>query len=338
MQKLLLPPPARPYLTQSVLVRSGWPFVVMETAHMSSHTIASPTRFAWLSITAAVLTIGIKFAAYLLTGSVGLLSDALESLVNLATAVLTLVMLGVAARPPDDDHAYGHGKAEYFASGAEGAMIVIAAISIIGSAVPRLFDPQPIGQVGLGLALSLVASAINYGVARVLRRASRQHGSIALEGEAHHLMTDVLTSVGVIIGITLVALTGFEQLDPIIALLVAVNIIWSGFTLMRRSALGLMDTALPADDREKIAAVLQRYVDQGIEFHALRTREAGARRFVSVHILVPGEWSVREGHREIEQIERDIRAALPGAIVFTHLEPVEDPASFEDAGLDRGGI
>lgn len=296
---------------------------------------ASPTRYAWLSIGAAVLTIGIKFAAYLVTGSVGLLSDALESLVNLATAILALIMLSIAARPPDEEHTYGHGKAEYFASGAEGALIVLAAVSIIASSVPRLLAPQPIEQVSLGLALSVVASLINLVVARVLLRASRAYGSIALEGESRHLMTDVFTSIGVVIGLVLVAVTGIERLDPILALLVAANIIWSGFQLMRRSALGLMDTALPTAEREKIDAVLHRYAAEGIDYHALRTREAGARRFVSVHILVPNDWTVAYGHRKLEQIEQEIRTVLPSATVFTHLEPIDDPTSFEDTTLDR---
>lgn len=302
--------------------------------HMAQNSQHAPTRFAWLSVVAALATIGIKFAAFFVTGSVGLLSDALESLVNLATAILALVMLQIAARPPDAEHAYGHTKAEYFASGAEGALIVAAAVSIIVSALPRLFTPEPIEQVGIGLVLSLIASLINFFVAQVLLRASKAHGSIALEGESRHLMTDVFTSAGVVLGIMLVAATGFNRLDPIIALVVAANIVWSGVQLMRRSALGLMDTALPEAERAKIEAVLRRYTSQGISFHALRTREAGARRFVSVHILVPDEWTVRDGHEKLEQIERDIRGAVPNATVFTHLEPRDDPASFRDTGLE----
>ena len=302
---------------------------------MTHYHQPSPIRYAWLSIAVAVVTISIKFAAYFVTGSVGLLSDALESLVNLATAFLALFMLSVAARPPDEDHSYGHSKAEYFASGAEGGLIVVAAVSIIASAVPRLFAPQQIEQVGIGLALSFLAAVINFVIARVLLRASRAHGSIALEGEARHLMTDVVTSIGVVGGIILVTLTGIERLDPLIALLVAANIVWSGLVLMRRSALGLMDTSLPLADLQKIDAVLDRYAAEGIDYHALRTREAGARRFVSVHILVPSDWTVTRGHRKLEQIEQDICAVLPNATVFTHLEPLNDPASFEDASLDR---
>jgi cation diffusion facilitator family transporter len=299
-------------------------------------TRASLTRFAWLSIGAAVATIGLKAGAYFVTGSVGLLSDALESLVNLVAAVVALVVLTIAARPPDDDHAYGHDKAEYFSSGVEGGLILIAAASIAWAAVGRLRDPQPIEQAGLGLAISVAASAINLVVARVLLQAGRHYRSITLEADAHHLMTDVWTSVGVVLGVGAVALTGWERLDPIIALIVAANIVWSGARLLQRSALGLLDTALPADERAQVVAILTAYADrEGVQFHALRTRQAGARRFVSFHILVPGTWTVQRGHALLECIESDVRAALPNTTVFTHLEPIEDPESFEDQTLDR---
>ena len=296
----------------------------------------SLTRFAWLSIAAALVTIGLKAGAYLLTGSVGLLSDALESLVNLVAAVVALVVLAVAARPPDDDHAYGHGKAEYFSSGVEGGLIIVAAASIGYAAVGRLLSPAPLEEVGLGLAISVAASAINLAVARVLLQAGRHYHSITLEADAHHLMTDVWTSAGVVIGVALVALTGWERLDPIIALIVAANIVWSGARLLRRSVLGLLDTALPKEERAAVLDVLERFrAEQGVQFHALRTRQAAARRFVSMHVLVPGEWSVQRGHLLLEQVERAVRAALPNATVFTHLEPIEDPLSFEDQQLDR---
>jgi cation diffusion facilitator family transporter len=293
------------------------------------------TRFAWLSIAAALATIGLKTGAYLLTGSIGLLSDALESLVNLAAAVVALAALNVAARPPDDDHAYGHDKAEYFASGVEGALILVAAASIGYSAVERLLNPAPLEQVGLGVAISLVATAINAAVARVLLRAGRQYSSITLEADARHLLTDVWTSAGVILGVILVASTGLTWLDPIIALLVAANIIWSGIGLVGRSAQGLMDTALPAAERQAVQQVLDHYTQQGVEVHALRTRRSGARRFVSFHVLVPGGWSVRRGHTLLERIEGDIRAVIGNATVFTHLEPLDDPVSWHDQGLDR---
>lgn len=295
---------------------------------------SSLRRYAWLSIAAAVATIGLKATAYFLTDSVGLLSDALESLVNLAAAILMLWIVGVAARPPDEDHAYGHTKAEYFAGGAEGALIVLAAGGIGWTAVDRLLSPRPLEQLGLGLAISVVASAINLGVALILLRAARRHRSIALEADGQHLMTDVWTSAGVLAGIGLVALTGWESLDPIVAILVAINILWTGYQLVRRSALGLLDTALSEGEQARLKAILDRHTGPELQFHAVRTRQAGSRQFISMHVLVPGAWSVRRGHDLLEVIEAEIRAALPGTTIETHLEPLEDPASFLDTGLD----
>ncbi|MEI7646483.1 MAG: cation diffusion facilitator family transporter [Chloroflexales bacterium] len=305
---------------------------------MKSASQSSLTRFAWLSIAAAILTIGLKSGAYLVTGSVGLLSDALESVVNLVAAIVALVVLTVAARPPDEDHAYGHNKAEYFSSGVEGSLILVAAASIAYAAIGRLLDPKSIEQAGLGLAICVGASAINFVVARVLMKAGRHYHSITLESDSHHLMTDVWTSVGVVIGVALVAITGWEILDPIIALIVAANIVWTGARILRQSALGLLDTALPAEERREVVAVLARYVaSEGVQYHALRTRQAAARRFVSVHILVPGSWTVQHGHKLLDQIEQDVRVALPNTTIFTHLEPIEDPASFADQSLDGMG-
>ncbi|MBE7554083.1 MAG: cation transporter [Anaerolineales bacterium] len=298
----------------------------------------SLTRFAWLSIATALVTIGFKLSAYLFTGSVGLLSDALESLVNLVAAIIALVMLTISARPPDEEHAYGHSKAEYFASGAEGTLILVAAVSIVVTAVGRLINPQPLEQVGLGLTVSVIASLINLVTAQVLLRAGRRYNSITLEADAKHLLTDVWTSGGVLVGIGAVVLTGWERLDPIIALLVAVNIIWSGVSLVRRSALGLMDTALPGEDQAAIQQTLERYRQEGVQFHALRTRSAAARRFVSVHVLVPGTWTVHQGHNLLEQIEADLRSQFQHITVFTHLEPLEDTASWQDTTLDRDKI
>ena len=296
----------------------------------------SLTRYAWLSIGAAVVTIGMKSGAYLLTGSIGLLSDALESVVNLVAAIVALGVLTIVARPPDDEHAYGHDKAEYFSSGVEGTLILIAAASIIYTASERLLNPQPIEQIGMGLLISIGASAVNFVVARVLLQAGRRHHSITLEADSNHLMTDVWTSVGVVAGMGAVALTGWERLDPIVAMIVAANIIWSGIRLLQRSVLGLLDTALTAPDQALVIAILTRYCEEeGIQYHALRTREAGARRFVTMHILVPGAWSVAQGHRLLERIEAEVYEALPGANVLTHLEPLEDPVSFEDQALDR---
>ncbi len=292
-------------------------------------------RFAWLSIVAAVATIGFKVAAYLFTGSVGLLSDAMESFVNLVTAVLALWMLTIAARPPDEEHAYGHDKAEYFSSGIEGTLILVAAVSIIASAVPRLLAPQPLEQVGLGLALSIIASAINFGVARVLLQAGRHHRSITLEADAHHLLTDVWTSAGVLIGIVAVSFTGWQILDPVIAIFVAINIVWAGVKLLRRSVQGLMDTAIDPEHRQSVQRVLTHYEAEGVHHHALRTRQAGGRNFVEFHVLVPDWWSVKQGHTMLEHLESDIRRAVPQVTVFTHLEPDNDPASWQDVELDR---
>ena len=298
----------------------------------------SLARYAWLSIGAALTTMALKAGAYWVTGSVGLLSDAMESLVNLAAAIVALIALTVAVRPPDEEHAYGHGKVEYFSSGFEGALILVAAGTIAYAAVQRLINPQPLEQVGLGLAISVAASAINFVVATVLMRAGKKHHSITLEADAQHLMTDVWTSIGVIVGVAAVALTGWERLDPIIALLVAANIVWSGFQLLRRSALGLIDTGLLPEDMDKIEDVLNQYRIKDIKFHALRTRQAGMRRFVSVHVLVPGAWTVLDGHHLAEEIENDLRGALGGAIIFTHIEPLEDPSSWDDTQLDRAAV
>jgi len=296
---------------------------------------ASLKRFAWLSIAAALVTIALKVVAYLLTGSVGLLSDAVESLVNLVGAAMALAMLTVAARPADDDHAYGHGKAEYFSSGVEGTLILIAAISIAVAAVERLVHPRPLEQVGIGLGVSAAATGVNLVVARILLQAARRHHSVTLEANAQHLMTDVWTSAGVIVGVSAVALTGWLRLDPVVALMVAANIVWAGVKIVRESALGLMDTALPTHEREAVQAAVARHCCDGVEYHALRTRQSGARRFVSLHVLVPGDWTVHRGHHLLEQIEADIRQVVPYVTVLTHLESLDDPSSWDDLTLDR---
>lgn len=293
-------------------------------------------RFTYLSIAAAIATIVLKLGAWALTGSVGLLSDALESFVNLAAALMALWMMIISERPPDEEHAFGHSKAEYFSSGVEGALILLAAVGIGWSAVDRLLDPQPLENVGLGLLISLAASVVNFAVARVLLRAGRRHNSILLEADARHLMTDVWTSAGVLVGVGLVTLTGWLPLDSIVALAVAANIIWSGVQLVRRSALGLLDTAIPGEERDKITHVMENYQQQGVAFHSLRTRQAGMRRFISMHVLVPGHWTVQRGHDVLEEIERDVRSSFSSpTTVFTHLEPIEDPVSMQDIGIDR---
>ena len=296
---------------------------------------ANLSRFAWLSICAAVLTIALKSAAFWLTGSVGLLSDALESLVNLVAAIMALAMLTVATRPADEMHAYGYSKAEYFSSGLEGALILLAAAGIVWTAVPRLLVSQPLEHIGIGLVVSVVASAINFGVARVLLSAGKEYRSIILEADARHLMTDVWTSAGVVLAVGAIALTGWLCLDPIIALIVAANILRTGWQLLSRSTRGLLDAALPAAEQDAIKQVLNRYESQDIQYHALRTRQAGTRAFISLHVLVPRDWTIQRGHDLLERLERDIRAAVPGAHLFTHLEPQGDPAAWEDIGLDR---
>ncbi len=296
----------------------------------------SLTHYAWLSIAAATLTIGLKAGAYLLTGSVGLLSDAIESVVNLLAAIMALSMLTIAARPPDDSHTYGHGKAEYFSSNAEGVLILVAAAGIMVTAIERIINPREIEQVGVGLAISVIASLVNLVVAQILLRAGKKHASITLEADGHHLMTDVWTSVGVVAGVGAVALTGWTILDPLIALGVSANIVYTGVQLIRRSIAGLMDASLSSEEMQAVEDVLEKYrSEKGIDFHALRTRQAGARHFISVHVLVPGEWTVHDAHHIAEDIEAEIRAVVQNSVAFTHLEPIDDEISQHDIDLDR---
>ncbi len=292
-------------------------------------------RYAWLSIAAALATIALKTIAWLMTGSVGLLSDALESGVNLAGAMMALAMLTLAERPADEGHAFGHGKAEYFSSGFEGLLILLAAGAIVIAAIDRLLQPQPLEQIGIGLLVSLLASLINLAVGRLLLIAGRRQRSIIIEADGQHLLTDVWTSAGVILGVGAVAVTGWLWLDPLLALLVASNIVWTAWRLLQRSASGLMDASLPAEEHARVLAVLDAYRARGIDFHALRTRESGMRRFVSLHVLVPGGWTIARGHQLVEEVESEIRQALPHASVFTHLEPIEEAVSQEDISLDR---
>ncbi len=294
------------------------------------------TSFAWLSIAAAITTIALKTGAYLLTGSVGLLSDAMESLVNLAGAIMALGMLTIAARPADETHVYGHSKAEYFASVTEGLLILGAAAGIISAAISRLLQPHELEKLGLGLGVSIAASIVNFIVARILLREGKARRSITLEADANHLMTDVWTSIGVIGGVAVAGFTGWSILDPLVAIIVALNIVWTGVRLVGRSVSGLMDTALPASERVLIEAVMEKYHKKGVSFHALRTRQAAARQFISVHVLVPGKWTVHDAHHVAEDFESDVREALGSAVtVFTHIEPVEDELSMDDIFLDR---
>lgn len=293
-------------------------------------------KFIWLSIAAAIATISLKAAAYFYTGSIGLLSDALESVINLAAAIVALLMIKIAAQPPDEEHSFGHDKAEYFASGIEGTLIFIGAIAIAYTALPRVFAPQPVENLGVGLIVSSIATVINLIVGLLLIRVGKSQHSIVLEADGQHLITDVWTSIGVVLGIFLVGLTGWLVLDPLIALLVALNIVRTGFRLIQRSALGLMDTAVSPEAHETIVKILDRYAaTKKIDYHALRTRQSGARKFISVHILVPDEWTVQKGHDLIEEIESEICAAVADSTVFTHLEPLEDPSSWNDVELFR---
>ncbi len=299
------------------------------------HSKTPLTNFAWLSIAAALMTILLKTGAYFLTGSVGLLSDAAESIANLVGAIMALAMLVIAARPADQSHSYGHSKAEYFSSGVEGTLILIASGGIIWSSIDRLIHPKALEQLGLGIVVSVVASIINFVVARTLMSAGKRENSITLESDAHHLMTDVWTSVGVIAGVGLVALTGWASLDSLVALLVGINIIWTGIQLVRRSVAGLMDASLPKNEQDIIETVMTKYRGKEVDFHALRTRQAASRRFVSVHMLVPGTWSVHDAHHFAEDFETDIRAALGEAVITTHLEPIDDELSMHDILLEQ---
>jgi cation diffusion facilitator family transporter len=297
--------------------------------------VSGARSFALLSIAAALVTIALKALAWWLTGSVGLLSDALEGTINLAGAIVALTVLGIVLRPPDENHAFGYTKAEYFSSGIEGALILVAAIAIAWTAIERLITPRPLDNIGAGLVVSAAASVVNFAVAQRLLAAGRRYRSIALEADARHLLTDVWTSVGVIAGVAAVWLTGWDRLDPLVALTVAANIVWTGYQLLRRSAHGLLDRALPEDQLKTLNVVLDRYRAQGMDFHAVRTRQAGARSFVTLHVLVPADWSVARGHDMAHRVEDDIRATLPGATVMTHVEPLGYPESYQDMDLDR---
>jgi len=295
----------------------------------------SLTGFAWLSIIASIITIVLKSLAYFLTGSVGLLSDAMESVVNLAAAIMALLMLKIAEKPPDKDHVYGHNKAEYFSSIVEGILITIAAISITYAAIQRILHPQNLEKISLGLLITIVASLINLFVGLILIKKGKQFSSITLKADGQHLLTDVWTSVGVILAVFIVSLTDWQILDPVIAIFVAFNIVFTGYSLMKQSVLGFMDTVLSKEDRRVINQILKKYCLKPIKYHSLLTRQSATRKFVSFHILVPDNWSVKKGHNLIEKIETEIRKTLPNTHVLTHLEPVNDKKSWEDIGIDR---
>jgi len=292
------------------------------------------TKFAWLSIAAALVTIGLKTAAWLITGSVGLLSDAAESVVNLVAAVVALFALRVAARPADKNHHFGHSKAEYFSSAIEGVMIFVAAVVIVAFAVERLIFPRPLEEIGVGLLITVGASVINGGVALVLLGAGAKYNSITLRADGHHLMTDVITSAGVVVGIGLVWITGWNWLDPVVALLVGLNILWTGWRLVSESASGLMDESLPKEQNARLRGILAEHETEEIKFHAFRTRISGARAFMEFHMLVPGAWSVQRGHDAMEDLIDLIQEEFSELRVIGHLEPIEDPRSYEDIHID----
>ncbi|WP_026917611.1 cation diffusion facilitator family transporter [Gordonia shandongensis] len=287
------------------------------------------SRWALLSIATALVTIALKTLAWQITGSVGLLSDAAESVVNLVAAVVAFFALRIAARPADDDHNFGHAKSEYFSAVVEGVMIVVAAVVIMATAVDRLINPRELESVGIGLVVSVIASVLNAVVAWQLLRVGRRHRSATLEADGQHLLTDVWTTGGVVVGVGLVAVTGWTVLDPVIAIIVAVNILFVGYRLVKESTLGLMDTAVPDAERAAIDAVLDGFRTDGVDFHDVRTREAGHLRFVQLHMLVPGRWTVQRAHDLLEEVETELHSAVEDLRPTIHLEPIEDPRSYE---------
>lgn len=291
-------------------------------------------RFAWLSVATGIVVFALKLTAWQLTDSVGLLSDALESTVNIGAAVVAVFALRAANRPADAEHHYGHGKAEYLSAMVEGFLILAASAAIIATAILRLLNPKPLEDVGIGLAISVLASVLNGVVAYILIRVGTRHRSIVLVADGKHLLTDVWTSVGVVVGVGAVALTGWLVLDPLIALAVGANILWTGWGLLRESVSGLLDERLPDKDIEQVVEVLAAKESETVHFHALQSRAAGRQRFVSMHMLVPGEQSVRTAHDLAQEIEDDIDERLPGTVVSIHIEPLEDPRAWDD--IPRG--
>lgn len=305
------------------------------TTTPSATTPTNLQKFAWLSIFAAITTIALKTGAWVLTGSVGLLSDAAESVVNLVAAIVALVALRVAAAPANQKFPYGRAKAEYFSAAVEGLMIMVAAVVILVTSVERFLKPQPLESLGLGLAISVLASVVNGVVAMILLRAGRTHRSLTLTADGKHLMTDLVTSAGVVIGVALVWLTGWDRLDSIVAFAVGINIIITGLKLLTESAAGLLDATLPPEENEAIITILDRRTDGEVSFHGLMTRVAGQQRYATVHVLVPCEWTVKRGHDYIEELESELRTAVPGLQVLSHLEPDADPVSYDDNPTGR---
>ena len=301
----------------------------------SQQSTGSPdlSRYGWLAVATALATIALKAGAWLVTGSVGLLADAAESIVNLVAAVVALIALKIAMKPADANHNFGHTKAEYFSAAVEGVMIFIAAISIGIFAVQRLLVPQPLEAVGVGLVISVVASVLNSAVALLLIRAGRRHHSIALKADGKHLMTDVWTSAGVLAGIVLVWLTGWDWLDPVIAIAVGVNILFAGYALVQESTAGLMDVSLPEEDNERLRAILSSRAGAEVGFHLMRTRVSGTRQFMEFHLLVPDEWNIKQGHDFLEDLSDEIVSEFPRMTVTGHIEPINDARSYSHADL-----
>ena len=295
----------------------------------------SLTVFAWLAIVASLINVSLKMSAYWLTNSVGLLTDGLESFVNVGASCLALAVIKVSQQPPDEEHSFGHEKAEYFSGGVEGALIFMAAALGLFNSVTRFFKPSVIEQLGVGIGLSLLATLLNLGVGLLLRKQGREHQSLALEADAQHLLSDVLFSLGVVVGVGLTRITQWRDWDPLVGVLVSLYMAWVGVQLVRRAVAGLLDSSLSVQELDDIRTILDAFRTDRIDFHALRTRRAGRSAFVQVHVLVPGEWTVRKGHQLLEDVEAAIRQRVPGARVITHLEPMEDPCSFEDIPLDR---
>mgnify|MGYP000886749282 CR=1 FL=1 len=296
------------------------------------------SRYGWLAVATALATILLKAGAWVVTGSVGLLADAAESLVNLVAAIVALIVLKVAARPADANHNFGHTKAEYFSAAVEGVMIFVAAISIVVLALQRLLSPQPLESVGIGLMISVAASVLNGAVALVLIRAGKRHHSITLRADGKHLMTDVWTSVGVLVGIVLVGIvlvwvSGWGWLDPVIAIAVGVNILFTGYGLVKESTEGLMDASLPEEDNKRLRAILTSRAGAGVAFHQMRTRVSGTRQFMDFHLLVPDDWSVKQGHDFLEDLSDEIVAEFPRMNVTGHIEPINDPRSYAHEGI-----
>ncbi|MDX1413259.1 MAG: cation diffusion facilitator family transporter [Candidatus Promineifilaceae bacterium] len=293
------------------------------------------TRYAWLSVAAGASTFVIKLAAAAVSGSVGLLSDALEAIVNLVAASIALIVLKIVQRPPDDSHPFGHDKAEYFSSGIESTLIVIAALGILYTAVRRLLNLEPLEQAGLGLALATAAALINLAVGQLLIRVGKKNDSITLESNGRHMMTDVWTSVGVLVGVGLSVMTGLLWLDPIIAIIVGLKIGWDGIQIFNRSIHGLMDSAIAPQELALIEEILNQTQErERIRWHALRTRQAGARRFIEFHLLVPGKWPVVDAHNLVERLEAQIHEQINFGAVLIHIEPLEDERSWTDQTLD----